>query len=306
MDEIEQRGPILRLVVGESAISEAAISYEAQQATIYRPLTDEEIERQDEEDVRRALQSRPLTEPQKTLIENGMRTVRRTAQILGHRWSMLLSVEDLVSVGYEALVYITRDYKPSKSAFSTYAPRRVLWAMLSALRKEATYKHYIRPFCEACDVLMGIEDPSNPRKDEDDDIRMNMTSYSDMIVTSCFMASMVDLERGQGEWAIAERQLFQRAITALRALRAKLSEQEELIVKLHYDDEFPLEKMAVELGMSEWKMRQRHAEVMLKLFNGLCALGITHASGDGDDGGKRPASGGVGQRWRWRRRGHGR
>jgi hypothetical protein len=179
----------------------------------------------EEEEALKAVRRRPLTEAQQALALNAMRETRRVAERLGKRWSTLVSVEELVSVGHVAQVEVARDYIPSKGPFWAYASGRVLGAMLSLIRKESTYRHYFMPYSAACEFLLGVSDPADRMRDSEDEIRGNMQAFSDAFAASMFIASMYELWRSEEEWAIAEREVFARGLTALREVIEELPER---------------------------------------------------------------------------------
>ena len=80
--------------------------------------------------------SPPLSAEQATRVERHTQLVAKLARSIGKGSAGLLSVEELESVGNEALVRCSMRFDPSAGAsFSTYTHYRVRGAMIDALRK---------------------------------------------------------------------------------------------------------------------------------------------------------------------------
>jgi RNA polymerase sigma factor for flagellar operon FliA len=59
------------------------------------------------------------------------------AKRLAKRLGGHVHVDDLVSIGNQALLDVARTYDPSRSKFTTYAALKLKWAILDGLRREA-------------------------------------------------------------------------------------------------------------------------------------------------------------------------
>src|SRR5262245_22823354 len=79
--------------------------------------------------------SPPLSDEQAARVERHTELVQRIARSV-HRTARFVEIDELASIGYEALVGAAMRYDPSSGAsFATYAHYRIRGAMIDALRK---------------------------------------------------------------------------------------------------------------------------------------------------------------------------
>jgi RNA polymerase sigma factor (sigma-70 family) len=225
----------------------------------------------------------PLTKAQQALVLTAMKDFEIIATRIERRFYWLRQHVDFFSIGSLACTEVVRTYKAPLGSFPTYAKSRVLGAMIDAGLKESRLRHYFRGYSAACEALIGLIDPIDTMHDSDETIQGHLESFSDHLTMSVVMGTLDELKRMTGEVAIAERQVFARALLGLDEEMARLPEEDQTLLKMHYWERMWLQDVGPVLGMSYSMVKRRHQEVMVKLVWALRRRGMQNASGDGLD-----------------------
>ena len=216
----------------------------------------------------RAAYARPEATSPARLIETHSALVRRVAWHVHSRMSTAIEVEDLIQIGFIALVEAAQNFEDRGIAFAPYASTRVRGAMVDALRRDARMgragmanrrylagirarleQEYMRPPSDAemADAA-GLEPQAYyamaastqaVAQDSIDD------SYSDH---DMWFADLTD----SADTALEKAQLRD----ALVANLGKLSEREALILQLYFVEEMNLDEIGETLGVGAARVCQ--------------------------------------------------
>lgn len=216
-----------------------------------------------------------LTPVQQALAAEAVDFIARVAKIKGRRAARLLG-EDLTSIAQLAQVEAARDYDPSVGPYRTYVVWRVYGAILNACKKEAPHvqARVYRVYEAACEHLAGVTDPWRPLDDTEADFRRHSDEFGRGVLASAFLREVGEVLRAEGEDGHAQRQLYRRAIEALREETAKLSKRDQEILYLHYGEELDLKVIAARKGMGYSTLRRHHERILVELAAKLAERGI--------------------------------
>ncbi|EDM78568.1 RNA polymerase sigma factor, FliA/WhiG/SigD family protein [Plesiocystis pacifica SIR-1] len=225
--------------------------------------------------------SPPLSDAQAARVEAHTQLVERLARALS-RQLRALSVEELESVGNEALVVAAMRFDPSAGAsFSTFAHYRIRGAMIDAVRKRSPgrrRKQRAIQRLEATQLLMrqAAEDRGAKRAGGGRESLEQRVHAARELVYRAGLAILI-AEATHGGLAVApsedtdpeQRVLKARQIERLRAAIAALEpESRELIVGLYVHGKTGRE-LAEQLGVSAATLSRRHSRLLERLGQAL-------------------------------------
>jgi RNA polymerase sigma factor FliA len=216
----------------------------------------------------RAAYARPDATSPARLIETHSALVRRVAWHVHSRMSTAIEVEDLIQIGFIALVEAAQHFEDRGIAFAPYASTRIRGAMVDALRRDARMgragmanrrylagirakleQAFMRPPSDAemADAA-GLEPQAyyamsaSTQAVAQDSID---ESYSDHDMWFADLADSADT-------ALEKVQLRE----ALMANLAKLSEREAMILQLYFVEELNLDEIGETLGVGAARVCQ--------------------------------------------------
>ncbi|MVZ98786.1 FliA/WhiG family RNA polymerase sigma factor [Sphingorhabdus sp. IMCC26285] len=216
----------------------------------------------------RAAYARPDTTSPARLIETHSALVRRVAWHVHSRMSTAIEVEDLIQIGFIALVEAAQHFEDRGIAFAPYASTRIRGAMVDALRRDARMgragmanrrylasirakleQEYMRPPSDAeMASAAGLEPQAyyamaaSTQAVAQDSID---ESYSDHDMWFADLADSADT-------ALEKAQLRE----ALMANLAKLTEREAAILQLYFVEELNLDEIGETLGVGAARVCQ--------------------------------------------------
>ncbi len=218
--------------------------------------------------------SNPYVESLKTykdfLITDYMPAVKALAYRLKERLPQNVEFNDLVSIGYEELVRLSKRYEPKKNDnFWGYAQKRVYGAMLDFLRKIDTLTRSNRQLVKQIDKLIQDymakydHEPSNEYLSEKlgvDIEKIKKAKAADEIY------SVMPIEEQLNFYDDISKKIEQEELVDnIKKVLKTLNEKEQLVIQLYYFEEFSLKEIADILEVSESRVSQIHKKVIKKL-----------------------------------------
>lgn len=220
--------------------------------------------------------------PLETLVEQHTPLVKRIAHHLLARLPASVSVEDLYQAGLIGLLDAIKRFDASKGAsFETYAGIRIRGAMVDEVRKgEWAPRSVHRNARRIQQAIRAVEfrtcrDASD--REVAEELGVSLDEYfamlQDSMATKLF--SMSDLESPDDLIdtslqdrpsddplsALAEGDFRQHLAAAIETL----SEREQLVLSLYYDEELNLKEIGEVLGVSESRVSQIHSQAAHRL-----------------------------------------
>ncbi len=220
------------------------------------------------------------TGPRWRLIEQHAGLVKRIAHHLMARLPRSVQVDDLIQAGMVGLLEADGKYDANKGAsFETYAGIRIRGAMLDEVRKGDWAPRSVHRNARRVAEAMAVVESRLGREASDQEIADHLGLSSDEYfailrdAASCRLSSLDEIERSDDEAVLpsadvpgpmdgAEQGAFR---DALLGAIDELSEREQLVISLYYDEELNLKEIGEVLEVSESRVSQIHSKAMLKL-----------------------------------------
>jgi len=215
-----------------------------------------------------------LKEYQNSLAVDYMPAVKAMAAKLKERLPSSVDFNDLVSIGYEELVKLTRRYDPKKNNnFWGYAKKRIYGAMLDFLRSLDNLSRGDRKIVKEIDKI--IEDYTAKYDNEPSDEYLSEVLGIDIEKVkkarlSNEIYSVMPIEDQLNYFEDVSKQIErEELIEAIKNVLSTLSETEQLVIQLYYFEELSLKEIAEVLGVSDSRVSQIHKKVIKKIREAL-------------------------------------
>jgi len=221
------------------------------------------------------------------LVEEYAQLVKRIAHHLLARLPDSVQVDDLIQAGMIGLLEAGRKYDKTKGAsFETYAGIRIRGSMLDEIRRgDWAPRSVHRNARRVSNAARGIETRLG-RVARDAEIagalEMDLDEYNGILrdVAGCKLFSLdeltdgddsLDLQPGGGDQDPLDG--FQKTVFKNRVVAAikQLSEREQLVLSLYYDEELNLKEIGAVLEVSESRVSQIMSQATLRLRAKLSA-----------------------------------
>lgn len=219
--------------------------------------------------VKKSIEAYQSVQEQQAAVEQYAVLVKRIAQHLLARLPSSVLLDDLLQAGMLGLLESMAKYDPSKGAsFETYAGIRIRGSMLDEMRKgDWAPRSVHRNTRLVADTIRSVEhDKGGVATDRDvaEALNISLDEYHTMMRDSayCRLFSYEEVNEGddpsilpkvEGDDHGTERQqLMANVSTAI----ASLSEREQLVMSLYYDEELNLKEIGAVLGVSESRVSQ--------------------------------------------------
>lgn len=194
--------------------------------------------------------------------------------------------DDLVSSGVMGLLDALDKYNPAKGPFKKYVPLRIKGAMLDELRKMSWLPRSLLSKSrevEKAHAYLSAELGRSPNEGEmaahlkidpkDMGLLLAQINTKSLMYLEEYLfyaedgaKKVEDYVADKGDWASPEASLVKKEETeALSQAIDHLSEREQLILHLYYQDELTLKEIGEVINVSESRVSQIHGSVMLKL-----------------------------------------
>ncbi|MCS4502780.1 RNA polymerase sigma factor FliA [wastewater metagenome] len=206
--------------------------------------------------------------------------VRRIAHHLASRLPPSVQIEDLIQAGMVGLLEAARQFDASQGAsFQTYAGIRIRGAMLDEIRRlDWTPRSVHRRSREAAEAIHVLENELG-REPRDAEVAarlgVSVDDYHGMLADASsahlFSMDQTDPQTGETHDPAGDGPSPQDVLTdghfradLAEAIRG-LSERDQLVMQLYYDEELNLREIGEVLGVSESRVSQIRGKIMLKL-----------------------------------------
>lgn len=230
--------------------------------------------------------SPPLTDAQAARVERHTSLVRETARRVSRRvGSRLFSVEELESIGNEALVQAAMRYDPNAGAsFATFAHYRIYGAMIDAVRKRTpglrNRQRALLRLAATQDLLrQAAEDQAGHRASGQQQTLEQRIEAARELVRKTTMAMCLaeptsrSFERIAAEQPDPEEQLLDQDVRRrLWSMVAELDGHERELIEAIYEHGRTMREYAAEIGTSTATVSRRHARIVDRLSKRAAAL----------------------------------
>lgn len=221
------------------------------------------------------------------LIDKHAPLVKRIAHHLRARLPDSVQVEDLVQAGMIGLIEAARKFEDNRGAsFETYAGIRIRGAMLDEIRRGDWAPRSVHRNARRIGEAIAAIERRLGREARDHEVaaelEISLDDYHALLrdALSCRLFSYEDLldqddERSvplespvRGPYEGLERSRF---LDRLAEAIGKLSEREQLVLALYYDEELNLKEIGAVLGVTEARVSQIHTQAAARLRARLLA-----------------------------------
>jgi len=211
---------------------------------------------------------------QDSLVTDYMPAVKAIAARLKERLPSSIDFNDLVSIGYEELVKLSKRYDSTiNDNFWGYAKTRIYGAMLDFLRSLDTISRGDRKLIKEIDKV--IEDfiakyDYEPSDEEIAEILGIDVEKVKKARTSSEIYSVMPIEEQLNYFENISKKIEQEElIEKIKEILKTLSKKEQLIIQLYYFEELSLKEISEILQISESRVSQIHKKVIKRLRESL-------------------------------------
>src|SRR5574337_134805 len=198
------------------------------------------------------------------LVRRHAPLVRRIAYHLMGRLPASVDVNDLIQAGMLGLLEAARNFATDRGAsFETFAGIRVRGAMLDELRRaDWTPRSVHRKSREVAEVIRQIEAETGADAEDVEIMRrlgLSADEYHQVLAdAACARLLSLTATDDDGEGTVLE-------VAALAEAIASLSEREQLVMSLYYEQELNLREIGAVLGVTESRVCQIHGQAVVRL-----------------------------------------
>lgn len=213
------------------------------------------------------------------LIDRYAPLVKRIAHHLRARLPESVQAEDLIQAGMIGLLEAARKFEDNRGAsFETYAGIRIRGAMLDEIRRGDWAPRSVHRKAREISEAINVVERRFGREARDHEVAAELSisieeyhaSIRDSL--SCRLFSYEDMQEdgdgpdiaGGGESPF-EDLARSRFLDGLADAISKLSQREQLVLSLYYDEELNLKEIGAVLGVSESRVSQIHGQAALRL-----------------------------------------
>jgi len=204
--------------------------------------------------------------------------VRAMSFRLKERLPSSVDVNDLISIGIEEMVKLSRKYDTEiNDSFWGYAKKRVYGSMLDHLRSLDVVSRNNRRLIKAIDVEITkhlAEDGSEPNNEMlaiklgESEAKIREARSAAEISTSVPLNEQLITK---GEQSVEDRVEKDQMIEAVKSIVCDLNTREQTIIQLYYFEELNLKEISEILDISESRISQLHKKLMKQIRNKLVA-----------------------------------
>jgi len=224
--------------------------------------------------------SQNLKKEQDELVLQYLPAVRAMAYRLRERLPASVDVNDLISIGTEEMIKLSRRYdKDQNDSFWGYGKKRVYGSMLDFLRSLDTMSRANRRLIKMVDheitVYLGEHgdepDDAYLAKILNEDIeKIAEARNSAMIVSVMSLNEQVTILSGEDTAQKVEKDEL---LEMVQSILSTFNEREQMIIQLYYFEELNLKEISEILEISESRISQIHKKLLAKIKE---QLGINH------------------------------
>jgi RNA polymerase sigma factor for flagellar operon FliA len=206
------------------------------------------------------------------IVVRYMPAVRAMSFRLKERLPSSVDVNDLISIGMEELIKLSRRYDTElNNSFWGYAKKRVYGSMLDFLRSLDVISRSNRRLVKAIDLEVSkcaVEDLYEPsdeylaEKLGEPIEKIREAKLASQINTNVPLNEHIMGYKDEDIEKIIEREQM---IEAIKDILSTLSDREQMIITLYYYDELNLKEISELFDISESRVSQIHKELVNKL-----------------------------------------
>jgi RNA polymerase sigma factor, sigma-70 family len=205
-----------------------------------------------------------------------MPALRTMAFRLKERLPGSIDVNDLIGVGVEEMIKLSRKYdKDRNDSFWGYAKKRVYGSMLDFLRDLDVISRTDRTLVKAIDAV--TNEYFNEHETEPDDEYVAKILNEDVenvkearnissVVSTLRIDDQMELMSDEDTLAMIEKEDLTEKI---QAVLQELDERDQLVIQLYYYEELSLKEISEILRVSEGRVSQVHKRLMQKIRDRL-------------------------------------
>jgi RNA polymerase sigma factor for flagellar operon FliA len=224
--------------------------------------------------------SQNLKKEQDELVLQYLPAVRAMAYRLRERLPASVDVNDLISIGTEEMIKLSRRYdKDQNDSFWGYGKKRVYGSMLDFLRSLDTMSRANRRLIKMVDneITAYLSEHGNEPDDaylakvlNEDIEKIAEARNSSMIVSMMSLNEQITILSGEDT---AQRVEKDELMEMIQSILLTFGEREQMIIQLYYFEELNLKEISEILDISESRISQIHKKLLAKIKE---QLGINH------------------------------
>lgn len=224
--------------------------------------------------------SQNLKKEQDELVLQYLPAVRAMAYRLRERLPASVDVNDLISIGTEEMIKLSRRYdKDQNDSFWGYGKKRVYGSMLDFLRSLDTMSRANRRLIKMVDheITAYLGEHGNEPDDaylakvlNEDIEKIAEARNSSMIVSVMSLNEQVTILSGEDTAQKVEKDELMEMV---QSILSTFGEREQMIIQLYYFEELNLKEISEVLDISESRISQIHKKLLAKIKE---QLGINH------------------------------
>lgn len=224
--------------------------------------------------------SQNLKKEQDELVLQYLPAVRAMAYRLRERLPASVDVNDLISIGTEEMIKLSRRYdKDQNDSFWGYGKKRVYGSMLDFLRSLDTMSRANRRLIKMVDqeITAYLSEHGNEPDDaylakvlNEDIEKIAEARNSAMIVSVMSLNEQVTILSGEDTAQKVEKDELMEMV---QSILSTFGEREQMIIQLYYFEELNLKEISEVLDISESRISQIHKKLLAKIKE---QLGINH------------------------------
>jgi RNA polymerase sigma factor FliA len=224
--------------------------------------------------------SQNLKKEQDDLVIQYLPAVRAMAYRLRERLPASVDVNDLISIGTEEMIKLSRRYdKDQNDSFWGYGKKRVYGSMLDFLRSLDTMSRSNRRLIKLVDHEITAYLGEHGKEPDDaylakvlgEDIeKVAEARNSAMIVSVMSLNEQITVLSGEDTAQTVEKDQLMEMV---HQILTHFSEREQMIIQLYYFEELNLKEISSILDISESRISQIHKKLLAKIKE---RLGLNH------------------------------
>lgn len=213
-----------------------------------------------------------LTPSVERLYTEGTPLLRVIAIRVARQVGGAVELDDSMSFGRPALLEAAQTFDPEQATFTTYASRKIRWAILDGVRRE-THGRSTVARAMALIASMHLSEASAAQADRDDDgppqpEEVYQHRLTEMLAHHA-MALALGLcsggERGGGVETPEENAVRSNLRETIRGAITGLPERERALIERHYYQDEQFETIASDLGISKSRASRLHSGAIVML-----------------------------------------
>ena len=213
-----------------------------------------------------------IKKEQDELVIAYMPALRAMAFRLKERLPSSIDVNDLISIGVEEMIKLSRKYdKEQNDSFWGYVKKRVNGAMLDYLRSLDVLSRNNRKIVKELDLLIDEDYQEDECEPEDEyvakalNLDIGKIKEARIALEISYVLPLEEQINCYCEDSTLDRIERESLLEKVSEVLSQLKEREQLIVQLYYYEELSLKEISEILDISESRISQIHKKLLKKL-----------------------------------------